>query len=275
MRSVPAGDKKLGRLPSVSDTRALMFSRFAAAPRKLPKATNFWSTRSAFPVRTFGNIAWGDCTRAKQAIAAMRMERIETTRTPKITDGEVIRVYRDMSERLYGGGDNGAFETDALSEWRKPPFTFRDTSGRALTIDVFTRINASDHDELRTALWTAGAHGIAICVNLPSAFRSIDPPASWDIPEGIAPIGKWLPGSWGGHSMWARDYDEDGIWLVHTWGLRDQRLTWRAAAIYLDEAHLVIDSFDYWRTKKPKADRFIDFKALRKAVNRVSSQKIV
>lgn len=275
MRSVPAGDKKLGRLPSMSDTRALMFSRFAAAPRKLPKATNFWSTRSAFPVRTFGNIAWGDCTRAKQAIAAMRMERIETTRTPKITDGEVIRVYREMSERLYGGGDNGAFETDALSEWRKPPWTFRDTRGRALTIDAFTRINATDHDELRTALWTAGAHGIAICLNLPSAFRSMDPPASWDIPEGIPPIGEWLPGSWGGHSMWARDYDEDGIWLVHTWGLRDQLLTWRAAAIYLDEAHLVVDSFDYWRMRKPKAGRFIDFMALRKAVNRVSPQKIV
>ena len=88
------------------------------------------------------------------------------------------------------------------------------------------------------------------------------------------PIGRWLPGSWGGHSMWARDYDEAGIWLVHTWGMRDQRLTWRAAAIYLDEAHLVIDSFDYWRKKKPGADRLIDFKGLRKAVNRVSSRKI-
>lgn len=274
MKSVPAGDKKLGRLPSRSDTRALMFSRFAAAPKKLPKATNFWSRRGAFPIRTFGNNEWGDCTRAKQAIASMRMERIETARTPRITDQEVIRVYREMSGRLYGGGDNGAFETDALSEWRKPQFTFRDTRARALTIDAYTRINASDHDELRTALWTAGAHGIAICVNLPSVFRTINPPASWDISEGITPIGKYLPGSWGGHSMWARDYDEDGIWLVHTWGMRDQLITWRAAAIYLDEAHLVIDSFDYWRRKKPKADRFIDFKGLRKAVNRVSSQKI-
>ena len=108
MQPVPAADKKLGRLPSKSDTRALMFSRFAAAPKKLPKATNFWSTRSAFPNRTFGNNQWGDCTRAKQAIASMRMERLETTRTAQITDAEVVRVYREMSERLYGGEDNGA-----------------------------------------------------------------------------------------------------------------------------------------------------------------------
>ncbi len=274
MKSVAAGDKKLGRLPSRSDTRALMFARFAAAPKKLPKATNFWSRRAAFPIRTFGNTQVGNCTRAKQAIASMRMERIETTRTPRITDQEIVRVYREMSERLYGGGDNGAFETDALSEWRKPQFTFRDARGRAHTIDAYTRINASNHEELRTALWTAGAHGVAICVNLPAAFKTINPPAAWDIPEGRTPIGKWLPGSWGGHSMWARDYDEEGIWLCHTWGMRDQRLTWRAAAIYLDEAHLVIDSLDYWRKKKPEAARYLDFKGLRKAVNKVSSQKI-
>jgi hypothetical protein len=79
-----------------------MFSRFAVAPKKLPRATNFWSRRSTFPIRTFGNTEHNDCTRAKQAIASMRMERIETTRTPRITDQEVIRVYQDMSERLYG-----------------------------------------------------------------------------------------------------------------------------------------------------------------------------
>jgi hypothetical protein len=179
-----------------------------------------------------------------------------------------------MSERLYGGADNGAFETDALSEWRKPEFTFRDSGGRALTIDAFTRINPSDQEELRSALWTAGAHGIAICVNLPAAFKSINPPAAWDIPEGTTPIGTWLPGSWGGHSMWARDYDEEGIWLVHTWGMRDQRITWRAAAIYLDEAHLVIDSLDYWRKKKPAAARYLDLTGLRKAVNQVSSYRL-
>jgi hypothetical protein len=74
--------------------------------------------------------------------------------------------------------------------------------------------------------------------------------------------------------MTARDYDEVGIWLIHTWGLPDQLITWRAAAAYLEEAHLVIDSFDYWRTKKPTAIKVLDLAGIRTAVNKASSQKI-
>jgi hypothetical protein len=274
MKALGTGAKQLGRLPPISDPRALMFSRFAVAPRRLPKETHFWPRRASFPIRTFGNTRYGDCTRAKQAIAAMRMERLETRATPRITDEEVVRVYFDMTERLYGGGDTGAYETHALAEWRKPDQTFRDTRGRALTIDAFTRINHNDHEEVRTAIWAAGAHGIAVCFNLPRAFQRLNPPAPWDVPEGQPVTGVWLPGSWGGHSMWARDYDQHGVWVVHTWGLHDQLVTWRAAALYMDEAHLVIDSLDYWRAKKPRARRFIDFDGIRKAVNRVSSHKL-
>lgn len=266
-------DRKLGRLPVRSDTRALMFSAFGA-PAVLPVRTSFWPHRAGFPLRTFGNTSYGDCTFAKQAMGSLRMERIETKHTASITDEEIIRVYTALSNRLYGGGDNGAFETDALSNWRKPDYTFRDTAGRKLTIDAFTRINPFDHEELKNALFTAGSHGIAVCLNLPLAFQGIVPPMDWDLPLNVQPIAEWLPGSWGGHSMWARDYDEIGIWLVHTWGFPDQRLTWRAAAVYLDEAHLVVDSIDYWRTHRPGIEKFIDLKGIRTAVNKVSSQKI-
>lgn len=266
-------DRKLGRLPSRSDPRALMFGRFAREPRVLPERTNFWPRRSAFPLRTFGNDEWGDCTRASQANASMRMERLECRRTPSITDEEVVRVYREMSDRLYGGGDNGAYETDALSEWRKPDTTFRDTKGRPLTIDAFLRVNAADQTELRSALVTAGAHGIKVCLALPRAFQHILPPADWDIPAGQPLIGDWQAGSWGGHSVFLRDYDAVGLWIVHTWALPDQRITWKAAAAYLDEAHVAIDSFDAWRTRKASA-KGIDFQAVRREVNRVSSRKI-
>jgi len=142
-----------------------------------------------------------------------------------------------------------------------------------LTIDAYTRVNHNDQRELRQAIWTAGSHGIAVCLNLPRAFDPIDPPHAWDLPQGQRPIGDWLPGTWGGHSMWARDYDEDGIWLVHTWNQLDQLITWRAAAVYLVEAHLVIDSINAWR-RKPAAARYMDLKALRNDVNKVSSHKI-
>lgn len=269
-----AAAKLLGRLPAKSDPRALMFSRYAAAPRILPDATNFWTKRPPFPLRTFGNTEYQDCTRAKQANAAMRMEYLETGKVAEITDDEVIRVYRKMEDELYGGGDKGAYETDALDQWRRQPKTFRDTSRDRLTIDAYTRVNHLDQDELRSALYVAGAHGIAVCLNLPLAFQGVEPPKVWDIPKNQTPVGKWLPGSWGGHSMWARDYDKRGIWLVHTWGLPDQLVTWRAAAVYLDEAHLVIDSIDYWREKKPQAMKYLDFNGIRRAVNRVSRQKV-
>jgi hypothetical protein len=266
-------NRKLGRLPSKSDTRALMFARYATEPKVLPKATNFWPKRKNFPIRSFGNRQYGCCTRAKQAIAAMRMERLETRRTPQITDEEVIRVYTDMSNRLYGGGDNGAYETDALSEWRRPELTFKDTKGRPLTIDAYLRLNASDHQEVKSALYLAGAHGIAICINLPNAFKPMDPPADWDIPQGQALIGDWQPGSWGGHSMFGRDYDEIGLWLEHTWDLPAQRITWRAAAAYIDEVHTFVDSINAWK-KKLVVRKLVDLEGIRKRVNQVSSQKI-
>jgi hypothetical protein len=70
--------------------------------------------------------------------------------------------------------------------------------------------------------------------------------------------------------MWARDYDEKGIWLVHTWDIPDQLITWRAAALYIDEAYIVIDSVDKWREQK----RAMTLPELRKAVNEVSSYKL-
>lgn len=266
--------KALGRRPTRSDTRALLFSRFAAAPPVLPSRTHFWPRRRPFSIRTFGNTEWNNCTRAKQAIAMLRMERIETRSTATIDDAEPIRVYQSMIHRLYNGEDAGAYETDALSEWRKPDLTFRDTKGRALTIDAYLRLNPFDHTELKSSLVTAGAHGLAVCLNLPWAFAAMDPPMDWDIPADQPPVGHWAPGTWGGHSMWAVDYDEVGLWLVHTWGMADQRITWRAASIYLDEAHMVIDSYDYWRTQKPEALLAMDLVNIRREVNRVSSTKI-
>ena len=268
----PVTHRRTGRLPAKSDTRALFLNRFAALEDKPPERTNFWPRRAAFPVRTFGNLDWGDCTIAKQAQAALRMERFEQRRTVDLTDEEIIRVYQDLSFRLYGGGDNGAYETDALDNWRRPDLTFKDTRGRPYTIDAYLRLNPFDHEELRRAMWLAKAKGLAVCLNLPWIYAAVEPPADWDFPPGQSPIGPWAPGSWGGHSMWARDYDEVGIWLVHTWGMPDQRITWRAAAVYLDEAHLVVDSVNAWRARLDRSE--MNLPGLVEAVNRVSSQKI-
>lgn len=268
-------EKKLGRIARRADARDLHMRAFLKKAEPAPPVrTSFWTKRAGFPLSTFGNQDYSDCTRAKQAAASLRMERIETRRTPTIAESEVLRVYLDMTDRFYGGGDTGAYEVDALSEWRRPDRTFRDTQGRPLTIDAFLRVDPSDQVEVRRALWLAGAHGIAVCFNLPTAWSNVEPPATWSVTAGQAFTGAWEPGSWGGHSMWARDYDEEGLWLVHTWGLPDQKVTWAAVAAYMDECHVVIDSMDYWRTRKPAAARALKLDAIKAAVNERSDTKI-
>ncbi len=269
-------DKRLGKLPAKSSMKALHLSSFIKKEvSELPVATNFWEDRAQFPLRSFGNTKYGCCTRAKQAIAAMRMERIETRRTPQISDEEVIRVYLEMTERLYGGGDTGAYETDALSEWRKPDLTFRDIQGRPLTIDAFVRINHNDINEVKQAIHIAGAHGLAVCLNLPKDWQSVSPPQEWDFPVGTQATGTWLPGSWGGHSLWATDYEERGIILEHTWNIESQLVTWEGVMQYMDEAHIVIDSWNAWKARSEESgQKLIDMDGIRDAVNGVSSQKI-
>lgn len=275
-------ERRLGRLPRISDTRALLYSRFAEPIPDLPEASNFWSHRRPFKDRSFGNREHGCCTIASQGLMQMRSERLEVRRTPDIEDLEILRVYYAMTLREYGVGDGtignpegdvGAYETDALNNMRREDQTFKDRQGRPLTIDAFVRINSANHDEIKNALWTAKSHGLKFCINLPLAFQTLDPPADWDIPEGQPLTGIWMPGSWGGHSMYMEDYDAGGIWTPGTWDLGPQRITWRAVAAYVDEVHLCIDSMDKWRQVEG-IEKQIDLPGLKQAVNAVSRVKI-
>lgn len=257
-----------------------MFSDFVKYSR-VPRSVTYWKSKPELPKRTFGNDAMGDCTRAKQAYAAIRMERIEQKgKTIEITDDEIVRVYVDMSNRLYGGGDNGAYEEDALNEWRKPDTTFRDTTGNPYTIDGFLKINQAKQDELRAAMALAQARGIAICLNLPEAYSELNPPDVWGVPLKGEPLtGKWLPGSWGGHSMWSLgDFDSEGAWLDDTWAFGPRKISWDGLAAYCDEAHMVIDSVDLWRKKQAAVQTItaVEFKVKEfvGAVNEVSTTKI-
>lgn len=263
-------DRKLGKGKPKTSLKQLFLQTFLKPKAEivLPKATNFWRKRKGFPLNTWGNTDAGCCTRAKQALAHCRMERLEQRRTIEITTEEVLRVYYNMTSRLYGGGDTGAYEVDALSEWRKPDLTFKDTKGRPLTIDAFVAVNHRNIEEIKKGIYLSGAHGMAVCFNLPEAWSDT---YRWDIPENQLPTGKYEPGGWGGHSMWALDYTEEGVIIGHTWGVPDGLVTWRGMAQYCDEAYLVIDSVNAWKKKRGK---IINVDALKSAVNEVSAQKI-
>jgi hypothetical protein len=276
-------DRKFGKLPAKSSTKALLFEKFVKAV-EVPDEFNFWKRKAKFPSRMFGNDVYGDCTRASQAEAAMHMERIETKATPRITDAEVIRAYFEMTWRRYsddgpngapmpswwmgagGPGDLGAYETDALSDWRRPEFAFTDSKGRPLTIDAFTSINHQDQPAIKSAIYITGGHGIKFCLTLPDAWLNTK---DWSIPEGQPLVGAWLP-KWG-HSLAAFAYNKKGL-FARTWG-DDYFITWEGVAAYCDETHWILDSMDKWR-KTPTA-KIVNFKQLKEAVNDVSSQKIV
>jgi hypothetical protein len=274
--------RRLGRMPFRSRRQALQFSDFFKFV-DLPKSVNYWAKKTPLDKRTFGNDRYGNCTIAKQAYAATRMERIEQKRTIKITDDEIIRVYQQMCLREYGStADEGAYEDDALSNWRNPEYTFKDTDGRPYTIDAFLRINAKNLNEVKAGLALSGAKGIAVCFNLPWAWADAD---VWDIPAGQPLTGRWMPGSWGGHSLHMQcDYNAHRAILDDTWGFGPREVTWEAIAAYMDEAHLIIDSVNAWKKQAEASAKRIDtttakvtrgLKDVVEAVNDVSSFKIV
>lgn len=286
--------KQLGKLPARGDPRTINFARFVDVA-KVPTAYDPWKRKAAFPARKFGNTEFGDCTIASQCNHMSRLERIESKRTPQIADEEAVRVYFDMTWRDYGDGksgaamppewrvrngpgDTGAYELDALNNWRKPDLTFRDTAGNPLTISAFAKVNQSDHEEVKTAIAVSGKFGIKLCLNLPLAFQRIDPPQPWDVPAGQALTGDWQPGTWGGHSLYADAYDKTGVRLVHSWYYAppyQQTLTWAAMAAYCDEMHWVLDSVDGWQKRTPqKLAAGVDLAGIIKKVNAISATKV-
>jgi hypothetical protein len=266
----PVSNWRLGKAPARGHMNMLNFADYLKAEIKVPEKTTFWKKRAPFPIRNYGNLEWGCCTKASQAILATKMERIEYRRTIKINNQEIIDNYLKMTARLYGGGDTGAYEMDALNEWRNPDRSFRDDQGHPMTIDAYTRINQSNIDEVKKAIYLSAAKGIKVCFNLPAAWVN---ETVWDMPVGVPLIGKYMPGSWGGHSMTsASDYDKDWLYLDHTWQIPTGRISWRAFAIYCDEAYSVVDSVGSWRKRLTPNE--LDLRKMVGDVNSISDVKI-
>jgi hypothetical protein len=243
---------RLGRLPRKASVKSLIMANYTANVPEPPKATNFWSRRKGFVPETWGNDTEGCCTIASQANMFRRFERLELkSQTIVIATEEVHRAYRSMTDELYGGGDTGAYEEDALSRSRNPKTCLHDIKGRPLLIDAFIRANPANQIETKQAIAMAAGHGVKFCINLPLGFQElVDQGKDWDYPDNTPLLGRWMAGSWGGHSVFAIDYSDRGVLAEQTWGILPQWISWRAWAAYVDELHVVIDSADAWRSKK-------------------------
>lgn len=269
-------DRKLGRLPRKGDARDILDDRVfrLLGAKEIPDVYRPYRPKRPYPREAYGNDDYGDCTKASQAIAVVRLELLEQRRRIAIDTQSVIDSYLAMTTRLYGGGDTGAYETDALSDWRRAENTFKDTKGRPYTIDAYTRVNVSDKDAIRGAIVQSAGRILKVCANMPLAWRGKE---VWDAPLARSDyVGEWLPGSWGGHSMTisANDrgtvYDGEGVY-IQTWDDAPRLVTWAAFFAYFDEAHRVVDSVNAWRKR---LGREMNAKALVAAVNDVSSYKL-
>jgi hypothetical protein len=265
-------EKQLGKLEAKHDARNLMAAKYIAETP--PASYDFMRLpskrrRSRLPARTFGNNDFGDCTLASQANALMRFERVEQRRTIIVPQQHVIDNYLQMT----GGQDSGWYELDALKRWHSEGFDWN--PNRKYTIDAFAQVNVDSADEIRAAMYAFRL--IKICFGLPNGWKQIDPEGYGD----AGPNGDHIwsedggdPWSWGGHSMMADAYDEDGIWVVHTWFEGDtqarQLVTWEAVAKYADEAYSLVDSIDEWRSR-PRLSRLVDLDALEKDVEEVTA----
>jgi hypothetical protein len=218
-------------------------------------------------MRDYGNREHGDCTKASQAFLARFMQRLEHRATIDFTTDEVLRVYYNLT-KLYGGGDTGAYEMDALSQWRRADETFRDLKGRPHTIDAYMAANHRSLEDMKRALVLAGAHGIKACFGLPAAWGDT---LVWDIPEGQQPIGEYEPYSWGGHSMTLRDYSKGWWYACNTWNDVDIKISDKALMTYIDEAYVCVDSADSW---KRRLGKLFNVNAMIYDVNSVSTTKI-
>jgi hypothetical protein len=261
--------KRLGKAPSRSHPKMLNLNNYTTEIADPPKTYDAWKKNKPLPIRDVGNNEYGNCTIASQVLLTEYMERQEQKRTIHIPK-------ENLGCRHYGCGDYGAYEIDALNNWRRPDLTFRDDKGRPYTIDAYVRINQSDLKAVKNAIVLSKAPGIKVCFNLPWAW-AMRGDMVWDIPEGQSPTGIYMPGTWGGHSMMALDkYDENWLYLPHSWNVPMGKISWRAFSIYCDEAYMVIDSVNSWK-KKLEAEEVnvkLNLDAIVSDVNSVSSQKI-
>lgn len=229
---------KLGKQDHESDHRTIMFSDFVASDIQVPVSWNFDSRRAKFPLHMWGNDDYGDCVLAAQANGTVRNERVETGRTPKITDEDVVARYKAMTGCQSPGDahDNGLVMLEALRNWRAG----WSVGNKTYQIAAFGQVNHSDAASLRRCCYLF--NGLQLGFNLPMNAQQGTHNGLWDSVPGAGS----QPGSWGGHAVYCKRFDADSIYVL-TWG-REVRVTNSFINNYCDEAWSVIDNLDPWRT---------------------------
>lgn len=242
-------DVRLGKQAHRYDSRTLALGDFIQHT-PLPAYHDFDKRRAAFPLKVWGNDAWGNCVIVGQAHHMTRLERIEQRRTLPITEDDVVDRYKALSGAQEPGDRNdvGLVVLDALKRWREGwqlDFS-RSDPPRDYKISAYGELDPHDLWQLRAAVFYL--HGVQFGFWLPltaqDGLNSENP--TWDyIPTGDE---RERPGTWGGHLVYSKAYNSDGSFEILTWGMK-VRVTPAFIDHYCDEAWAVVDDFDAWRNR--------------------------
>ena len=231
--------RKLGKLAPRIDARTLKFENYLD-PKALPPEPRGvqWSKWG----KAWGmmlNDSLGDCVIAAGGHGTQVLTAAESNGTNEITvpDAAILKGYEDVGgyKPNQPATDNGCVILDFLNYWRN-------TGLGGYKIGAFVQVNYHDHYQMRLAQALFG--GVFLGIQLPlTAQTQIDAGQWWGYVKGAGANG--VPGSWGGHGIWAPDFDmayKVPSMTIITWSAL-QKLTYPFVDAYTDEAWAILAPF--------------------------------
>lgn len=238
---------RLGKQEYEYDEKTLKLAIAISPTVVIPHMFDLDKGRSAFPIAMWGNDSWGNCVKVAEANEIIRLERLEQRRTLPITEQMVVDAYKAQTGSVSPGdaNDHGLVMLSNLRLSRTQGFRVKT---RDYTIAAFGELDPQDGQMLRAGVFLL--HGVQFGFALPKAAQRMS--TVWDCPAPLAYNDpEWKPGSWGGHAVFSKRYDDGGMEVI-TWG-KKVYVTNAFINRYADEAWAVVDNFDNWR-KRPEID---------------------
>lgn len=237
---------RLGKKDYKFDKKTLKLGAAISPTVVYPHTFDFDKGRAPFPLQVWGNDEWGDCAKVAQANQVIRLERLEQRRTLPITADTVIAAYKAETGAVTPEdvNDQGLVMLDNNRLWRTEGF---EVKTKRYKIAAFGELEPSDLNQLRAAIYLL--HGVQFGLALPISAQAQTRTGKWDVVPTNGP--QTRPGSWGGHAVFSKRYDEHGFEVL-TWG-RKVYMTNEFVLRYCDEAWAVVDDFDAWR-RRPEID---------------------
>ena len=122
--------------------------------------------------------------------------------------------------------------TLSLNRWRKEGWTI---GARKYSCYAFAAVHPPDMRECMSAIYLLNGINVGLSLPISAQYQEV-----WDIPT--VPGG--VKGSWGGHCVYIKAYDGNGLTCVTWGGLK--KMTWAFFTVYCDEAYAIIDNRNLW-----------------------------